>query len=128
MRKWIGKQLYFRKNYYMSWNIFVHLETFWYPPPPPETKCSQRHWVYIFLKQARGYCMHVFLVTVIYHYLLEGNSRMAIGHVCGGVYSPENVWNLKPGNDISCILSIQICSILVYEVKEGKTHQKYNNY
>ena len=25
------------------------------------------------------------ILTVIYHYLLEGDSRMAIGHVCGGV-------------------------------------------
>jgi hypothetical protein len=34
----------------------------WEPHTPPETKRSQRHWVYIFWKQARGYCMHVFLV------------------------------------------------------------------
>jgi hypothetical protein len=27
-----------------------------------------------------------------------------------GAYSPENFWNLKHGNAISCILSIQICS------------------
>ena len=25
------------------------------------------------------------ILTVIYHYLLGGDSRMAIGHVCGGV-------------------------------------------
>jgi hypothetical protein len=29
--------------------------------------------------------------------------------VCGHT-DAENVWNLKPGNGISCILSIQICS------------------
>jgi hypothetical protein len=45
---------------------------------------------------------------------------MAEGHVCGrhttheqgglGAYSPEHFWNLKHGNAISCILSVQICS------------------
>jgi hypothetical protein len=42
----------------------------------------------------------------------------------------ENFRNLKPGNAISCILSIQICSkiyanyILVLEIQEGKNAQK----
>jgi hypothetical protein len=45
----------------------------------------------------------------------------------------ENFWNLKPGNAVSCILSIQICSvefmltILVFEIKEGKTRKKLKN-
>jgi hypothetical protein len=30
--------------------------------------------------------------------------------VCTGCTPPENYWNLKHGNAISCILSTQICS------------------
>jgi hypothetical protein len=47
--------------------------------------------------------------NIIYHYLLEGDGRRprVWGHT-----PPEKFWNLKPGNAISCILSIQICSII----------------
>jgi hypothetical protein len=34
---------------------------------------------------------------------------MAEGHVCGSIL-PRKFWNLKSGNAISCILSIQIFS------------------
>jgi hypothetical protein len=52
-------------------------------------------------------------VTFPWDNILVGNS-----HACGrhtsheslGHSPPENVWNLKPGNAISCILSIRICS------------------
>ena len=52
------------------------------------------------------------ILTIIFRYLLGGGGggiAMAEGHVCGHT-DAENVWNLKPGNGISCILSIQICS------------------
>jgi succinate dehydrogenase/fumarate reductase flavoprotein subunit len=57
------------------------------------------------------------ILTIIYHYFLEGDSNdrrprvWPIYHAwMGGVWGntpPENFWNLKHGNAISCILSIQ---------------------
>jgi hypothetical protein len=49
------------------------------------------------------------ILTIIYHYLLEGDSNGQRPLVWGHTLA-ENFWNLKPGNAISCIPSIQICS------------------
>jgi hypothetical protein len=56
---------------------------------------------------------------------------MAEGHVRGQHNYSVRTY-LKPGNAVSCILSIQICSkliltILVYEIKDGKNAQKIIN-
>jgi hypothetical protein len=45
------------------------------------------------------------ILTIIFHYLLEGDSNSWRPRVWG--HTPaENFWNLKPGNAIFCILSI----------------------
>jgi hypothetical protein len=48
------------------------------------------------------------ILTIIHHYLLEEDSTGQRSCVWGHT-PPENFWNLKPRNAISCILSIQIC-------------------
>jgi hypothetical protein len=49
------------------------------------------------------------ILTIIFHYLLEGDSNSWRPRVWGRTPA-ENFWNLKPGNAIFCILSMQICS------------------
>ena len=52
---------------------------------------------------------------------------MAEGHVCGGIIPRKFLINLKPGNTISCILSIQKIKKLLTIIYRYLVVEKHNN-